>query len=143
MERELSEPEVWQDHERARALSRERSRLDGVISRLDTLEREIRDASDTADLALSESDSGLLKSVEEDLEQICSGIQDLELSSMFSGENDECNAYLTLQAGEGGTEAQDWTNMLLGIYLLSAESHAYLAEIEEITDGDVAGNMGA
>ena len=84
-----------------------------------------------------------MKTVEEDLEQICSGIQDLELSSMFSGENDECNAYLTLQAGEGGTEAQDWTNMLLRMYLLWAESQGYLAVIEEITGGDVAGIKGA
>ena len=62
---------------------------------------------------------------------------------MFSGENDECNAYLTLQAGEGGTEAQDWTNMLLRMYLLWAESQGYLAVIEEITGGDVAGIKGA
>ena len=134
---------MWQDQERAKTLTQERSRLDRVISGIQALDRHISEAGELIELALVDNDHEVLSSVEDDLNGVSSQLRDMEWKRMFSGENDPRNAYLTLQAGEGGTEAQDWTNMLLRMYLLWAESRGFSPVIEEITGGDVAGIKGA
>jgi peptide chain release factor 2 len=99
----------------------------------------LQDADDLLSLAAEENDQETLESVENDLAGMEAGIASLEFRRMFSGEMDEASAFLDIQSGSGGTEAQDWANMLLRMYLRWAEQHDFKAEIIELSPGEVAG----
>jgi peptide chain release factor 2 len=91
------------------------------------------------ELAAEEDDSETVTAVEADLAALEAQLEKLEFRRMFSGEMDACNAYLDIQAGSGGTEAQDWANMLLRMYLRWGERQGFKTELMEVSDGDVAG----
>jgi peptide chain release factor 2 len=91
------------------------------------------------ELALAEEDQSLADEVVKDLDEIETELAKLEFQRMFSGDMDENNAFIDIQAGSGGTEAQDWANMMLRMYLRWAESESFKAEIIELSEGDVAG----
>jgi len=91
------------------------------------------------DLAREENDAGVVKSVSGDLGRLEKQLGDLEFQRMFSGEMDANNAFMDIQSGSGGTEAQDWANMLLRMYLMWGDKHGFKTEILEISEGEVAG----
>jgi len=139
VELELADPGVWDDPERAQALGRERVALVTVVATIEALEQGIADAGELVTLAAEEDDADTLAVVEEDLERLEAKLDELEFRRMFSGEADANNAYLDIQAGSGGTEAQDWAEMLLRMYLRWADRKDFKTELVEASAGDVAG----
>lgn len=137
--RELEDPSVWNDPEKAQALGRERSQLEQVVDTLTELHSGLEDSEELLALAAEEDDNDTLNSILSDLERLEAALAKLEFRRMFSGEMDDKNAFLDVQAGSGGTEAQDWAEMLLRMYLRWGEKHGYKTELIEVSDGDVAG----
>ncbi|GEN25681.1 peptide chain release factor 2 [Halomonas cupida] len=109
------------------------------MATIDELDQGLGDSRDLLELAEMEDDEDTVSEVERELEALKTNLEKLEFRRMFSGEMDPNNAYLDIQAGSGGTEAQDWANMLLRMYLRWAESHGFKAEISELSAGEVAG----
>ena len=137
--RELEDPAVWNDPERAQALGQERARLEEVVDTLGGLQQSLADAEELVELAAGEGDEETLAAVEADLADMERRVAALEFRRMFSGEMDEANAFVDIQAGSGGTEAQDWAEMLLRMYLRWAERHGFKTELIEVSPGEVAG----
>jgi peptide chain release factor 2 len=113
------------------------------VNTIEALDSGLGDVADIVELAAEENDESLLNEGLTDLEELESRLGVLEFRRMFSGEMDSNSAFLDIQAGSGGTEAQDWAEMLLRMFLRWAESHGFKTEIMEVSDGDVAGIKGA
>ncbi len=139
MLRELEEPTVWNDPERAQQLGRERAQLETIVVGIRSLDQGLADASELLELAAAEEDDQTVSAVERDLADYAQRIGELEFRRMFSGQTDANNAFLDIQAGSGGTEAQDWAEMLLRMYLRWAENHGFKTELIEYSPGEVAG----
>ena len=139
VELELGESAVWERPEYAQALGRERSELENVVSTIEALEAGLRDAEDVIRLAQEEGDADLFEEAGKDLAALQSRLEALEFRRMFSGAMDINNAYLDIQAGSGGTEAQDWAEMLLRMYLRWGEDKGFTVELVEASAGEVAG----
>ena len=139
VDRELEDPNVWDDPERAQNLGKERARLAQVVEVLNELDQGLTDADELLELTVEEGDESALMDVSTEVERLRAILEKLEFRRMFSGEADANNAYLDIQAGSGGTEAQDWANMLLRMYLRWADKHGFGAEIVELSEGEVAG----
>ena len=139
MELELAEPSVWDDPARAQELGRERAALEVVVSTIETLEEGARDAAEILQMAAEEDDQPTADEVEADIASLIAQLEQLEFRRMFAGEMDASNAYLDIQAGSGGTEAQDWAEMLLRMYLRWGEAHDFKTTLEEVSSGEVAG----
>ncbi|MFC4975688.1 peptide chain release factor 2 [Halomonas beimenensis] len=137
--RELEDPGVWSDPDYAQKLGKERATLETIVSTIDELDQGLADSQDLLELAEMEEDEGTIEEVQRELDGLQASLEKLEFRRMFSGEMDENNAYLDIQAGSGGTEAQDWANMLLRMYLRWCEHHGFKAEIIELSAGEVAG----
>ena len=137
--RELEDPDVWNKPELAQELGRERARLEQVVNLLGSLDQQLLDANELLDLAAEEDDAATLAEVETDLDAFDKDLAQLEFQRMFSGEMDANNAFLDIQAGSGGTEAQDWANMLLRMYLRWGEQNGFNTELIEVSAGEVAG----
>jgi peptide chain release factor 2 len=114
-------------------------RLEEVVLTLNNMSRALLDASELLEFAAEENDQETLDAVEEDIHSLEADIAKLEFRRMFSGEMDESSAFLDIQSGSGGTEAQDWAEMLLRMYLRWAERHDFKTELIEVSAGDVAG----
>ena len=139
MSRELEDPNIWNNPERAQELGRERSRLEEVVLLISRMDEALGDARDLLDLAAGEDDAETVGAVEADLAGFENDVAQLEFRRMFAGEMDEANAYMDIQAGSGGTEAQDWANMLLRMYLRWGERRGFKTELMEVSEGEVAG----
>jgi peptide chain release factor 2 len=139
VERELESPNVWSDPERAQGLGKERSSLENVVTTLDGIRRSLNESSELYTLAREDGDEETLAVIAADLEKVAASVRTLEFRRMFSGEMDERNAFVDIQAGSGGTEAQDWAEMLLRMYLRWAESSGFDTELLEVSAGEVAG----
>ncbi|TQV85019.1 peptide chain release factor 2 [Aliikangiella coralliicola] len=139
VERELELPDVWNEPDRAQALGKERSSLEVVVNTIENLESGLADADDLLQMAVEENDEDTVNELVSDLAGLEKELAKLEFRRMFSGEMDTQNAYIDIQAGSGGTEAQDWADMLLRMYLRWCESRGFNAELIEKSDGDVAG----
>ncbi len=137
--RELEDPEIWNDQERAQSLGKERSSLESVVLTVDQLATGLADAADLLEMAVEEGDEGTVNSLVTELDGYEKQVSDLEFRRMFSGEMDPNNAFLDIQSGSGGTEAQDWAEMLLRMYLRWGEAHGFKTELMECSAGDVAG----
>ncbi len=137
--RELEDPSIWDDPERAQGLGRERADLDRSVSAQAAVIDGVRDAGELLELALAEDDDDTLDSVGRDLQAIEDKLAALEFQRMFDGPMDNRPCYMDIQAGSGGTEAQDWAEMLLRMYLRWAESRGWKAELVEVSAGEVAG----
>ena len=135
----LEELEVWDDPERARSLGRERATLSDLVEVVSSVDRGLEDAPELLALARDEDDTAMLRAVEEDLAGWDAALERLELRRMFSQEMDASNAFLDIQAGSGGTEAQDWAEMLLRMYLRWGERRGFGTEMIEASPGEVAG----
>jgi peptide chain release factor 2 len=120
-------------------LGRERASLEVVVATIETLDAGCDDASDLLDLAVEEDDKDTADAVEQDLAGLEVALEKLEFRRMFSGETDSNNAYLDIQAGSGGTEAQDWAEMLLRMYLRWGEDKGFKTTLVEASAGEVAG----
>jgi len=120
-------------------LGRERSQLEKVVSGIRDLTASLKDASDFLELAEMEGDEATFQSVVADVEHYARAVEKLEFQRMFSGKMDPVNAFVDIQAGAGGTEAQDWAEMMLRMYLRWCESRGWKAELMEVSGGDVAG----
>jgi len=117
--------------------------LEGVVLNLNQVESTLNDASELMEMALAENDDGSLLSIGEDIQRMEKLVSEMEFRRMFSGEMDANNAFIEIQAGSGGTEAQDWASMLLRMYLRYCERKGFKVEILEQSDGEVAGIKGA
>ncbi|NKI34825.1 peptide chain release factor 2 [Wenzhouxiangella sp. XN79A] len=137
--RELEDPGVWNDAERAQDLNKERAALDKSVTLQRSVFEGVRDTGELLEMAVEEDDADTLASVESDLKSLEKRIEELEFQRMFSGEMDERPCFIDIQAGSGGTEAQDWAEMLLRMYLRWAESRGWSAELLEVSAGEVAG----
>ena len=139
VERELEHPDVWNDPARAQALGRERSLLDKTVNGIRNLTDGLVGAGELLELAEMEDDEDTAQAVVADVDQYEKGVEAIEFQRMFSGQMDSCNAFVDIQAGAGGTEAQDWAEMLLRMYLRWCESRGWKTELLEASGGDVAG----
>ncbi|NQV65692.1 MAG: peptide chain release factor 2, partial [SAR86 cluster bacterium] len=131
------------DQEYAQKLGQERSSLEAIVHTIDQLDGGLSEATDLLELAVDEADEDLVAEVDTDLNHLDEQLKKLEFRRMFSGEMDPNSAYLDIQSGSGGTEAQDWADMLLRMYLRWGESRGFKTEVMELSDGDVAGIKGA
>jgi peptide chain release factor 2 len=137
--RELEDPAVWTQPERAQELGRERTKLEGIVHMLDTLSARLGEAGELLELAEGEEDEATAHAVESDLERVRKEIDKLEFQRMFPGEMDAHSAFLDIQAGAGGTEAQDWAQMLLRMYLRWGDQRGFKTEVMDVNGGEVAG----
>lgn len=139
MNRELESPDVWNNPEHAQTLGRERASLEKVVNGIRTLTDNLVGGAELIDLAEMEDDEDTVASVAEDVEKTAKEVEQLEFRRMFSGKMDSANAFVDIQAGAGGTEAQDWAEILLRMYLRWCESRGWKTELMEVSGGDVAG----
>jgi len=135
----LAEPGVWNNPERAQALGRERASLEQVVTTIESLGRGTADASELLDMAAEEGDTETLAAVEDEVTALLGRLEILEFRRMFAGEMDPNNAFLDIQSGSGGTEAQDWAEMLLRMYLRWGDARGFDTELIEVSPGEVAG----
>ena len=136
---QLENPSIWNDPAEAQKLGEERARLEKTVGTLDKLENGIQDNLELVDLAGEEKDTTALAEIEKDLTGLRESLERLEFRRMFSGEVDQANSFLDIQAGSGGTEAQDWAEMLLRMYLRWSEAQGFDTELIEKSEGEVAG----
>ncbi|MDG6264947.1 peptide chain release factor 2 [Glaesserella parasuis] len=136
---ELEQPDVWNNAEKAQALGKERVALETIVNTIKTLEQGIEDVEGLIELAVEAEDEETFTEAQQEANQLEEKLALLEFRRMFSGQHDAADCYVDLQAGSGGTEAQDWTEMLLRMYLRWAESKGFKTELIEVSDGDVAG----
>ncbi|HEX5961716.1 MAG TPA: peptide chain release factor 2 [Rhodanobacteraceae bacterium] len=137
--RELENPNVWDDPQRAQDLGRERARLAEFVEGIDGIVSGLDDAGELLELSADEGDEASVAAVARDVDGLDARIAKLEFHRMFSGEMDSANAFVDIQAGAGGTEAQDWAEMLLRMYLRWAEDRGWQTELLEASEGEVAG----
>ncbi|PIJ59884.1 peptide chain release factor 2 [Erwinia sp. OLMDLW33] len=140
---ELEQPDVWNEPDRAQALGKERSALEAVVETLDLMEQGLEDVTGLLELAVEAEDEETFNEAVAELDILEKKLGELEFRRMFSGEYDSADCYMDIQAGSGGTEAQDWASMLLRMYLRWAEAKGYKTEIIEESDGEVAGTKSA
>jgi peptide chain release factor 2 len=135
----LADPDIWDDPEKARALNRERVQLDAIVGVLAPFSASLNDLAELAELSAEDDDADSLAEVASELDRLEEALARLEFRRMFQGEMDPADAYLEIQAGSGGTEAQDWAEMLLRMYLRWGESRDFETEIIEVSPGEIAG----
>jgi peptide chain release factor 2 len=136
---ELEDAGVWSQPERAQELGRERARLDAELAEMDRARDAARSALELLELAESENDEATAHELELERPKVEANVRALERKRMFRGEMDSHNAFLDIQAGAGGTEAQDWAQMLLRMYLKWAAARGFSAEVIDSNPGEVAG----
>jgi peptide chain release factor 2 len=139
VEHELADSKVWDNPERAQSLGKERAALELIVDNIREIEEGLRDASELLSIAADEKDMDTVQSVAKDVDKYEKKVEELEFRRMFSGEMDANNAFLDIQSGSGGTEAQDWAEMLLRMYLRWGEQHGFNTELIEVSPGEVAG----
>ncbi|MEZ6964400.1 peptide chain release factor 2 [Aeromonas sp. S9(2024)] len=136
---ELEQPDVWNEPERAQALGKERVALENVVGTIDTLTQGVEDVEMLVSLAVEGEDEETFLEAIVEAEQLEAKLVELEFRRMFSGQHDGSDCYIDIQSGSGGTEAQDWANMVLRMYLRWGDAHGYKPELIECSEGDVAG----
>jgi peptide chain release factor 2 len=137
--RQMEDPSIWDDQEFAQKLGQEKSSLEKIVEVLTTVKTGVAECAGMLELAAEEQDQEVADEVSLDLDKIEADLAVLEFQRMFSGPMDANNAFIDIQSGSGGTEAQDWANMILRMYLRWADSQGFKAEIIELSEGDVAG----
>jgi peptide chain release factor 2 len=133
------DPAVWSDNKRAQDLGRERKQLESLVNTFGRLDSGLRDAKELFEIARSEQDEATLVAIEKDARGLEQTVADMEFRRMFSNPMDPNNCFLDIQAGSGGTEAQDWAQMLLRMYTRYCERKGFRVELLEESSGEVAG----
>lgn len=136
---ELESPSVWNDPKRAQALGKEKSALALVVNTIDDLDAGCEDIEGLVELAQEADDQQTLDEALTEVSELEAQLAKLEFRRMFSGEQDSADCYLDLQSGSGGTEAQDWADMLLRMYLRFGEAKGFKMDLIEVSAGEVAG----
>jgi len=136
---ELEDPKVWDDPKRAQDLGKEKKSLENIVDSLTNIRSGLRDAADLLEMARAEDDDDTLVAVEADAHELQKPVEGMEFRRMFSNPLDKNSCFIDIQAGAGGTEAQDWASMLLRQYLRYCERKGFKTEILEQSDGEVAG----
>ena len=131
--------DIWNQPEKSQALGKERVQLEHVVLTLNELTQGLADSDELLELLRAENDMSSLESVATDVARYKAQVEALEFQRMFSGQMDPNNAYLDIQSGSGGTEAQDWAEMLLRMYLRWGDAHGFKTTLMEVSAGDVAG----
>ena len=139
LDEKLNSENLWSVKASAQDLMRQRAVLAKRVEELSALNGRFEDASVMAELGVSEEDVEVLKEVANEISAIDRAISDVETRALLSGESDELNAILQIQPGAGGTEAQDWAEMLMRMYLRWAETHGYSSQVLDRLSGDEAG----
>ncbi|MGH9246425.1 MAG: peptide chain release factor 2 [Acidimicrobiales bacterium] len=139
LEAEASKPDLWDDQDRARKVTGELAAVNEDLELYEGLVRQLDDASTLSDLAREEDDASVEPEIEVAIAGLVRRLDELELRSLFSGEYDERDALCEVHSGEGGTDAQDWANMLLRMYVRWAERRGLGLELDEVTPGQEAG----
>lgn len=139
MRQELEAPNIWEDGDKAQTLGKERAQLETVVDAWTTLHNSINDTSELFELAQEEEDQTTFAEIVKDVKRLKLDVEKMEFQRMFCNEMDPNNAYLDINAGSGGTEAQDWAEMLLRMYLRWAEDNGFKTEVIDATAGEVAG----
>lgn len=139
MVRELESSEIWNNPEQAQALGRERVELETVVNNLQHLKTTLVDLTELFALAREENDETAIHDVSMEVAEVETVVAGFEFRRMFSGKMDKANAFLDIQSGSGGTEAQDWAEMILRMYLRWGEQHGFAMELIECSSGEVAG----
>ena len=137
--RELEDPKIWDDPPRAQELGKEKKQLDGIVGTITGLDAGLGDSRELFELARAEGDDATLSAVRDDVAKLAKTVADFEFRRMFNNPMDPANCFIDIQAGSGGTEAQDWASMLLRMYLRYCERKGYRAEVLEESAGEVAG----
>ena len=136
---EMEDPTIWNDQKRAQEMGKEKKALEGVVLVLEKAKADLADALDLFQMAREEGDDDTIEAVAADADAIAKIIEGMEFRRMFSNPMDHASCFIDIQAGAGGTEAQDWASMLLRQYLRYCERKGFKAEILEQSDGEVAG----
>jgi peptide chain release factor 2 len=139
----LESPDIWNDPQRAQDLGREKKSLENVVDNLGAIGQGLTDGGELFEMAREEADDSTLQSIETDMHALRDKVEGLEFRRMFSQPADASNCFVEIQAGAGGTEAQDWAQMLLRQYLRYCERKGFKAEILEESPGETAGIKGA
>ncbi|HBS26506.1 MAG TPA: peptide chain release factor 2 [Gammaproteobacteria bacterium] len=137
--RELEQPNVWDDPDRAQKLGKQRAQLEAIVKVIIDLDSGLNDANELLEMARDDGDAETVASVEDELTGYTTNVESLEFQRMFSGDLDSADAFVDIQSGSGGTEAQDWAEMLLRMYLRWGERKGFKTELMEVSSGDVAG----
>ncbi|HEY2408781.1 MAG TPA: peptide chain release factor 2 [Polyangiaceae bacterium] len=136
-------PNFWNDQEKAQALMRKRSTASEKLTQIDALTRDVNDAAELLELGASENDEGVVREVEGQVPALVERVRKAELGRMLSGPVDHANAIVSIHPGTGGTDAKDWGEMLLRMYLRWCERRGYKTEVVDLQPGDEAGIDGA
>ena len=136
---ELEDPKVWEEPKRAQELGKEKKSLEAIVHTLIKIHAELKDANDLFAMAREEDDEDTLIAIESDTQVLKEMVEGMEFRRMFNNPMDPNNCFIDIQAGAGGTEAQDWASMLLRQYLRYCERKGFKVEILEQSDGEVAG----
>ena len=139
IENQLLEKEIWSDIEKSTDLNKRKTFLEKSLATYKDSLNKLSDNKLLLDMALEEDDQTTIKQISDEILEIKPSIENLEFTKMFSGKMDSSNAFVDIQSGSGGTEAQDWADMLLRMYLKWAESKGFSATITESSPGEVAG----
>jgi peptide chain release factor 2 len=133
------DPAVWSDNKRAQDLGRERKQLESLVNTFGRLDSGLRDAKELFEIARGEQDDATLVAIEKDAHELERTVADMEFRRMFSNPMDPNNCFLDIQAGSGGTEAQDWAQILLRMYTRYCERKGFTVDLLEESSGEVAG----
>jgi peptide chain release factor 2 len=139
LEAEASAPDLWNDAERARKVTSEMSRVRDDVELVDDLDGRLADLEDLHELALEEDDASVEGDIADGIGRLKTDLDQLELRALFSGENDDRDAICEVHSGAGGTDAQDWTEMLLRMYTRWAQTKGFEVELDEVSEGQEAG----
>jgi peptide chain release factor 2 len=135
----LEDPNIWNDAERAQKLGKEKRELEFIVNALIEVDNGVRDGRELFDMAREENDDATLLGIQQDSQELEKRVEEMEFRRMFSNPMDPNNCFIDIQAGSGGTEAQDWASMLLRMYLRYCERRGFKVEVLEESEGDVAG----
>ena len=143
LSKKQEDPATWTDRVLSQKIGKEKRILEVVVSQAEYLNKHLKDNQELFDLVSTEQDLDTLKTIQEDTVKLEKQVDDIEFKRMFSNAMDPNNCFVDFQSGSGGTEAQDWANMLLRMYMRYAERKEFKVEILELSEGEVAGIKGA
>ncbi len=140
---ELESPNVWDDPENAQVLGQKKVSLEQIVNGLEKLFSSLSDMDELLEMSVADDDEEAVEDIISELDDLENEVAGLEFRRMFSGDMDANNAFIDIQSGSGGTEAQDWASMIMRMFLRFGEKEGFKTEVLEVSDGDVAGIKGA
>uniref|UniRef100_UPI003FEDA74F peptide chain release factor 2 n=1 Tax=Succinivibrio sp. TaxID=2053619 RepID=UPI003FEDA74F len=135
----LEDPKLWDDPKKAQELGKERQTLTAVVTNFKNLYQGFDDLLTLEEMAKEENDPELEKEAQAEADKLSHDLERLEIERMFSGPNDNDPCYMDIQSGSGGTEAQDWAEMVMRMYMKFGEKHGFNVTVTELSEGEVAG----